>query len=233
MSQIENVLHENRHFPPPREFAAKARISKEADFQRIYRESIDDPERFWGRIAGEIPWIEPPTKVLDWSGAPFAKWFPGGKLNASAVCLDQHLARRAQKRAIVWEGEPGDQRTLTYSELYLEVCRCANALKKRGLKKGDRVAIYMPMIPEAAVAMLACARIGAAHSVVFGGFSAQALRERVLDGGCTGCDPGGTPSGEVGVPPDPVAGAPDIAFFVSSSAACSAASRCACSCTRR
>jgi acetyl-CoA synthetase len=185
MSQIENVLHENRHFPPPREFAQKARISKEADFQRIYRESIDDPERFWGRVAGEIPWIEPPTKVLDWSGAPFAKWFTGGKLNASAACLDQHLARRAQKRAIVWEGEPGDQRTLTYSELHLEVCRCANALKKRGVKKGDRVAIYMPMIPEAAVAMLACARIGAAHSVVFGGFSAQALRERVQDGGCT------------------------------------------------
>ena len=185
MSQIENVLHENRHFPPPREFAQKARISKEADFQRIYRESIDEPERFWGRIAGEIPWIEPPTKVLDWSGAPFAKWFLGGKLNSSAVCLDQHLARRAQKRAIVWEGEPGDQRTLTYSELHLEVGRCANALKKRGVKKGDRVAIYMPMIPEAAVAMLACARIGAAHSVVFGGFSAQALRERVLDGGCT------------------------------------------------
>ena len=174
-----------RPFPPPREFAQKARISKEADFQRIYRESIDEPERFWGRIAGEIPWIEPPTKVLDWSGAPFAKWFLGGKLNASAVCLDQHLARRAQKRAIVWEGEPGDQRTLTYSELHLEVGRCANALKKRGVKKGDRVAIYMPMIPELVFAVLACARVGAIHSVIFGGFSAHSIRDRVVDGGVT------------------------------------------------
>jgi len=185
MTQIENVLHENRHFPPPREFASKARISKDADYQRMHRESIEDPERFWGRVAGELPWIEPFTKVLDWSGAPFAKWFVGGKLNASAVCLDQHLARRGQKRAIVWEGEPGDTRTLTYGELHLEVCRFANALKKRGVKRGDRVAIYMPMIPEAAIAMLACARIGAPHSVVFGGFSAQALRDRIQDGGCT------------------------------------------------
>src|SRR6188768_4264620 len=185
MTQIENVLHENRHFPPPREFAQKARISKEADYQRMFRESIDDPDRFWGRVAGELPWMKPFSKVLDWSGAPFAKWFVGGQLNASAVCLDQHLARRGQKRAIVWEGEPGDTRTLTYSELHLEVCRFANALKKRGLKKGDRVAIYMPMIPEASIAMLACARIGAAHSVVFGGFSAQALKDRIQDGGCT------------------------------------------------
>jgi acetyl-CoA synthetase len=185
MSQIENVLHENRHFPPPREFAQKSRISKEADYQRMFRESIEDPDRFWGRVAGELPWIEPFTKVLDWSGAPVAKWFVGGKINASAVCLDQHLARRGQKRAIVWEGEPGDTRTLTYAELHLEVCRFASALKQRGLEKGDRVAIYMPMIPEAAIAMLACARIGAAHSVVFGGFSAQALRDRVQDGGCT------------------------------------------------
>jgi len=186
MSQIENVLHEKRHFPPPPEFAARARLGREADYQRMYKESLDDPERFWGRVASELPWMQPFTRVLDWSGAPFAKWFVGGQLNASAVCLDQHLhGPRAQKRAIVWEGEPGDGRTLTYSELHLEVCRFANALKRRGVKRGDRVAIYMPMIPEAAIAMLACARIGAAHSVVFGGFSAQALRERVLDGGCT------------------------------------------------
>jgi acetyl-CoA synthetase len=185
MTQIENVLHENRHFPPPRDFAQKARLSKEADYQRMLRESIDDPERFWARIAGELPWMRPFTKVLDWSGAPVAKWFVGGQLNASAVCLDQHVARRGHKRAIVWEGEPGDTRTLTYSELHLEVCRVANALKERGVKKGDRVAIYLPMIPEAAIAMLACARIGAAHSVVFGGFSAQALRDRIQDGGCT------------------------------------------------
>ena len=123
--------------------------------------------------------------VCEWE-LPFAKWFVGGKLNASAVCLDQHVVGpRAQKRAIVWEGEPGDTRTLTYAELHLEVCRFANVLRARGVKRGDRVAIYMPMIPEAAIAMLACARIGAAHSVVFGGFAAHALRERILDGGCT------------------------------------------------
>src|SRR6185436_304212 len=135
---------------------------------------IDEPEKFWGRVAGELPWMSPWKKVLDWSGAPFAKWFVGGKLNASDVCLDQHLkTKRASKRAIIWEGEPGDTRTITYAELHADVCRFANVLKKRGVKRGDRVAIYMPMIPEAAMTMLACARIGAAHSVVFGGFSAQ------------------------------------------------------------
>jgi len=186
MSQIENVLHENRFFPPPKEFQAKSRLGVEAAYQRMYRESIDDPESFWGRIGRELPWIRPFQKVLDWSGAPFAKWFVGGKLNASVVCLDQHLSSaRADKRAIVWEGEPGETRTLTYSELHMEVCRFANVLKRRGVKKGDRVAIYMPMIPEAAIAMLACARIGAAHSVVFGGFSAQSLKDRIVDGGCT------------------------------------------------
>ncbi|MBK7642042.1 MAG: acetate--CoA ligase [Planctomycetes bacterium] len=186
MNQIENVLHENRHFPPPPEFQAKARLSSEAAYQRMYRESIDQPDAFWGRIARELPWIEPFQKVLDWSNAPFAKWFVGGKLNVSAVCLDQHAyGVRAQKPAIIWEGEPGDSRTLSYGELHLEVCRFANVLKRRGLKKGDRAAIYMPMIPEAAIAMLACARIGVAHSVVFGGFSAQALRERIEDGACT------------------------------------------------
>jgi len=186
MSQIENVLHENRFFPPPKEFQAKSRLGVEAAYQRMYRESIDDPETFWGRIGRELPWMRPFTKVLDWSGAPFAKWFTGGRINASAVCLDQHLTNaRSEKRAIVWEGEPGDTRTLTYAELHMEVCRFANVLKRRGIKKGDRVAIYMPMIPEAAMAMLACARIGAAHSVVFGGFSAQSLKERIQDGGCT------------------------------------------------
>jgi len=184
--QIDNILHENRHFPPSREFQSRARISTEETYQRMYRESIDQPEQFWARIARELPWMRPFEKVLDWSNAPFAKWFTGGRINASAVCLDQHaLGRRADQRALVWEGEPGDTRTLTYAELHLEVCRFANVLKARGVKKGDRVAIYMPMIPEAAMAMLACARIGAAHSVVFGGFSAHALRERIVDGGCT------------------------------------------------
>ncbi len=186
MKDIESVLIESRTFEPSAEFRSKARISSVEEYERLYRESIDDPESFWGRMGREIPWIEPYERVLDWSGAPFAKWFVGGKLNASAVCLDQHLAtERRTKTAILWEGEPGDRRALTYEELHREVCRCANALKARGVKKGDRVAIYMPMIPEIAVAVLACARIGAPHSVVFGGFSATALRDRIQDGGCT------------------------------------------------
>jgi acetyl-CoA synthetase len=186
MSQIENVLHETRSFPPSPEFRAKARLNNEITYQRMYRESIDDPDAFWGRVAGELTWIKPWSKVLDWSGAPVAKWFVGGQINVSVNCLDRQVAEgRGNKRAFVWEGEPGDTRTLTYSELLDEVCRCANALKSLGVKRGDRVAIYMPMIPETAVAMLACARIGAAHSVVFGGFSATALRERILDGDCT------------------------------------------------
>lgn len=156
-----------------------------ATYERMYKESIEDPEGFFGRVAQELPWIEPFDEVLDWSNKPYAKWFGGGKLNASAICLDQHVdSIRAGKRAIVWEGEPGDRRVLTYAELHVEVCRFANALKKRGIKKGDRVAIYMPMIPELAMAVLACARIGAIHSVVFGGFSAQALRDRIEDGDC-------------------------------------------------
>jgi acetyl-CoA synthetase len=186
MSQIENVLHEHRSFPPSHEFREKARLNNEITYQRMYRESLDDPESFWGRVAKELPWSKPWSKVLDWSEAPVAKWFVGGKLNASAVCLDRHVAEgRANRRALIWEGEPGDSRTMTYGELHDAVCRFANALKSRNVKRGDRVAIYMPMIPEAMVAMLACARIGAAHSVVFGGFSAQALRERVIDGECT------------------------------------------------
>jgi acetyl-CoA synthetase len=185
MSQIENVLREDRSFPPPEAFRSEARLNNEVTYHRMYRESIDEPERFWGRVAKELPWIEPWSQVLDWSNAPFARWFVGGKLNASAVALDQHLEQRGSKRALVFEGEPGDTRTLTYAELHREVCRFANVLKSRGISKGDRVAIYMPMIPEAAMAMLACARIGAAHSVVFGGFSSQALRERIEDGGCT------------------------------------------------
>jgi acetyl-CoA synthetase len=185
MSQIENVLREERSFPPPEGFRARARLNNEVTYHRMYRESIDDPEGFFGRVARELPWRKPWSRVLDWSGAPVARWFVGGELNASEVCLDQHLEARGDKPALVWEGEPGDTRTLTYAELHAEVCRFANVLTARGVKRGDRVAIYMPMIPEAAMAMLACARIGAAHSVVFGGFSAQALRERIEDGGCT------------------------------------------------
>ena len=186
MSQIENILSENRSFPPPASFAKEARVGSQEAYERVYRASIDEPEAFWDRVAKELPWIEPYEQVLDWSGAPVARWFTGGKINASAVCLDQHLdTLRSGKRAIVWEGEPGEVRTITYTELHLEVCRLANALKSRGIKKGDRVAIYMPMIPELAMAVLACARIGAIHSVVFGGFSSQALSDRIEDGQCT------------------------------------------------
>ncbi len=186
MNQIENVLHESRSFPPSEEFRARARLQSEAEYTRMHLESLADPEAFWGRVARELPWIRPFDRVLDWSAAPYAKWFLGGQLNASQVCLDQHLeGPRAGKRAIVWVGEPGDRRTLTYAELHAEVSRLANALKRRGIRKGDRVAVYLPMIPELAVALLACARIGAIHSVVFGGFSAQALSDRIADGGCT------------------------------------------------
>ncbi|MDF1798948.1 MAG: acetate--CoA ligase [Planctomycetota bacterium] len=186
MTQIDNVLHENRSFPPSEEFRAKARYSSEEQYEADYRRSIDDPEGFWGDVALELPWIEPFDQVLDWSDAPRAQWFTGGKLNASAVCLDQHLGgARANKTAILWEGEPGDVVSYTYTELHEAVCRFANVLKKRGIQKGDRVAIYMPMIPELAMAVLACARIGAIHSVIFGGFSASSIRDRVEDGACS------------------------------------------------
>ena len=183
--QIDNVLHENRSFPPPTSFQSQARVRSLEQYQRMHAESIAQPEVFWDRVAQDLPWIEPYTQVLDWSDAPKARWFVGGKLNASAVCLDQHVENgRKDKIAIRWEGEPGDRRDFTYGELLVEVCRFANVLKARGVKKGDRVAIYMPMIPELAMAVLACARIGAVHSVVFGGFSATALADRIQDGDC-------------------------------------------------
>ncbi|HIG10949.1 MAG TPA: acetate--CoA ligase [Planctomycetes bacterium] len=200
MSQIESLLHEDRAFPPTAEFKSAARISDPAEYAEMYRESILDPEAFWGRMARELPWMVDFDKVLDWSDAPFARWFEGGKLNASAACLDQHLeGPRAHKTAIRWEGEPGDVREFTYTELHAEVSRCANALKARGTKKGDRVAIYMPMVPELAVAVLACARIGAAHSVIFGGFSSKALRDRIQDGDCSTviCADGGWRRGKI------------------------------------
>jgi acetyl-CoA synthetase len=186
MSQIENVLHETRRFQPTAAFQARARINNEITYQRMYKQSLEDPQGFWGRIARELPWTKGWTAELDWSGAPFAKWFVGGEINASAACLDRHLGTAVEKRtALLWEGEPGDVRRMTYGELAAEVNRLANALRARGVRRGDRVAIYMPMLIEAVAAMLACARIGAAHSVVFGGFSAQALRDRIQDGGCT------------------------------------------------
>jgi len=184
MSQnIETHLIEKRIFKPEQSFSKKARISSMAEYRRMYDESIKRPDRFWAREASELHWQKKWTKVLDWK-VPFAKWFVGGKLNVAENCLDRHLdGPRRNKAALIWEGEPGERRTLTYQQLYREVCRFANVLKRNKVKKGDRVLIYMPMIPEAAIAMLACARIGAVHSVVFGGFSADSIRDRIKDSG--------------------------------------------------
>jgi len=185
---IESVLNEARLFPPPPEFSARARIKSLEEYRRLYEESIAQPEAFWGReAAAELIWRKPWTKVLDWE-EPFAKWFTGGELNVSENCLDRHLGTpTANKAALIWEGEPagtgkpGEERTLTYQQLHHEVCRFANVLKRHGIQRGDRVLIYLPMVPEAAIAMLACTRIGAIHSVVFGGFSAQSVADRIFD----------------------------------------------------
>ncbi|MFQ3680289.1 MAG: acetate--CoA ligase [Pseudanabaenaceae cyanobacterium] len=179
---IESVLQEKRLFAPPVEFAAKARIGSYEAYRALYDRSREDPLAFWGELAGqELAWFEPWHTVLDWQ-PPQAKWFEGGRLNISYNCLDRHLGTwRRNKAAIIWEGEPGDSRTLTYGQLHREVCQMARVLQQLGVQKGDVVGIYLPMIPEAAIAMLACARLGAPHSVVFGGFSAEALRDRLND----------------------------------------------------
>ncbi len=175
---IQTLLQESRSFPPTPEFAAAANIADPA----VYAQADADIVGFWEGWAKQLDWFEPWHTALDWSDAPFAKWFVGGKINACHNAVDRHvLEGKGSKRAIVWEGEPGDTRTLTYAELKDEVCRTANALKALGIGKGDRVCIYMPMVPELAIAMLACARIGAAHSVVFGGFSAESLYDRIND----------------------------------------------------
>jgi acetyl-CoA synthetase len=174
--QLATLLTETRRFPPPADFAAQANAQP-----AIYQAAKADRLRFWEEQARALEWMTPWSRVLEWN-PPHAKWFVGGKLNVSVNCLDRHLrTARRNKAAIVWEGEPGDRRTITYWELHREVCRAANALQKLGVRHGDRVAIYLPMIPEAAIAMLACARIGAVHSVVFGGFSAESLRDRIND----------------------------------------------------
>jgi acetyl-CoA synthetase len=173
---IENLGHESRHFPPSAEFAAQANVKAD-----IYATADADRLAFWESQARELTWDQPWSTVLDWQ-VPYAKWFVGGKINASVNALDRHVAAgRGNRVAFHFEGEPGDTRTITYAELLVDVKKAANALTEIGVKAGDRVAIYMPMIPEAAVAMLACARIGAAHSVVFGGFSADALLSRIQD----------------------------------------------------
>ncbi len=178
---INSLLKEDRVFAPSAAFSSQAHIKSREDYDRIYKRSVEDPEGFWSEIAGDLPWFKKWDSVLEWS-EPFAKWFVGGRLNLSYNCLDRHLGSwRKNKAAIVWEGEPGDTRTLTYQQLHLEVCKFANVLKLLGVENGDRVAIYMPMIPELPVAMLACARIGATISVIFGGFSAEALKDRIND----------------------------------------------------
>ncbi len=170
---------------PSKEFSKKARIPSMAVYKKLYKESIDSPSKFWAREAGELSWQKKWAKVLDWK-APDAKWFVGGKLNVCENCVDRHAeGPRANKAAIIWEGEPGDKQVITYAQLKREVSRVANVLEKKGVKSGDRVLIYMPMIPEAAYAMLACARIGAAHNVVFGGFASDAIVDRLEDSGAT------------------------------------------------
>jgi len=186
MPDIESLLKEKRVFKPDARFARHANWSKK-DVAEHRKQGEKSPQRFWARMAREhLTWFKKWDKALDWK-PPFARWFVGGKLNVSYNCLDRHLegdnAWRRNKAAIIWEGEPGDTRVITYAELHRDVCRFANVLKDLGIKKGDRVALYMPMIPELAVAMLACTRIGATHSIVFGGFSAEALRDRIHDAG--------------------------------------------------
>jgi len=181
-----SMMDEKRVFAPSKEFSEKAQIKSLAEYKKLYDRSIADPEGFWAERAAQIDWFKKWDKVLveDFANAKH-EWFVGGKLNASYNCIDRHLKTwRKNKAAIFWQGEPeGDRRTYTYQDLYYEVCRFANVLKKHGVKKGDRVSIYLPMIPELAISLLACARIGAIHSVIFGGFSAEALRDRIQ-----GCD---------------------------------------------
>ncbi len=176
-NSFDDLLREDRSFPPPAEFSDSAHVSDE----RIYGEADDDPEAFWARWAGELDWFEPWETILEWE-PPRARWFDGGRLNVAHNCLDRHLdGPKRNQAALIWEGEPGDTKTYTYWDLHREVSQFANALKELGVERGDRVAIYLPMVPEAAISMLACARIGAIHSVVFGGFSPTSLADRIND----------------------------------------------------
>ena len=179
---IASVMTEERMFPPPAEFSARARIGSLEEYRRLYDAAKEDPEGFWGERAAALPWTTPYTKVLDWH-PPAAKWFVGGRLNASAACLDRHIAAgKGEKTALKWVGEPtGERREYTYRQLHAEVCQVAAGLRKLGIKPGEVVSIYMPMTPELVIAMLACARIGAVHSVIFGGFSSEAIADRNQD----------------------------------------------------
>ena len=182
---ITSMMEEKRIFPPSKEFTSKAHIKSLEEYKKMYDRSIQDPDGFWGEQAQNLEWVQKWDKVLDYNfgDSLYIKWFQGGKINVTVNCLDRHLkTQRKDKVALIWEGEPADDtRKYTYQQLYEEVCKFANVLKKKGVKKGDRVTIYMPMIPELPIALLACARIGAIHSIVFGGFSADALKDRILD----------------------------------------------------
>ncbi len=183
-TNMNSLLRENRVFAPQAAFAAKAQVQSTAEYEAMYQRSIEDPDGFWGKAAGELDWFAPWTKVQEGAIAD-SRWFVGGKLNLSYNCVDRHaLGARRDKMALLWEGEPGEVRKITYGELHVEIQRFANVLKGLGVRKGDRVAIYMGMCPELAIALLACARIGAVHSVVFGGFAAHAIADRVNDAGC-------------------------------------------------
>jgi acetyl-CoA synthetase len=184
-SPITSVLKEGRVFKPSAEFSVRAHVKSVAEYESMWTRAKDDPEGFWAEQAKSLAWMEPWKKVLIWN-EPFAQWFTGGKLNVAVNCVDRHVAAgRGNKAAIIWEGEPGDSRVLRYQDLQREVCKFANVLKKLGVSKGDRITLYMPMVPELPIAMLACARIGATHSVIFGGFSAEAVAERNNDAGAT------------------------------------------------
>jgi acetyl-CoA synthetase len=181
---VESLLRENRVFPPPAEFAAKAHVGSLEQYEAMYRRSVEEPEAFWAEAASELEWFAPWEKVVEGEMGS-ARWFVGGKLNLSHNCVDRHaLGARREKTALLWEGEPGEVRRISYGELHGLVQRFANVLKGLGVERGDRVAIYMGMCPELVVAMLACARIGAVHSVIFGGFAAQAIVDRVNDSQC-------------------------------------------------
>ena len=180
-ASIESVLQETRSFPPPSTFAAQANIGSEEEYQELWQRAKDDPAGFWGDMAQNLSWFKQYDSVMD-GEMPNTKWFSGGKIHVSYNCLDRHLETdRRNKAAIIWEGEPGDTRVLRYQDLHREVCKFANVLKGLGIETGDRVTLYMPMIPELTIAMLACSRIGAVHSIIFGGFSADAVADRNND----------------------------------------------------
>ncbi|HEX3282040.1 MAG TPA: acetate--CoA ligase [Pyrinomonadaceae bacterium] len=184
VKNIESLQHEDRVFPPPADYSEKSYVKSMAELESLRAEADADPEAFWARMAEELHWFKKWDTVLNWQ-PPHAEWFGGGLINISYNCLDRHLETwRRNKAALIWEGEPGETRTLTYQQLHTEVSRFANVLKNLGIEKGDRVALYMPLIPELAISMLACARIGATHSVIFGGFSSAALIDRINDASC-------------------------------------------------